>query len=423
MNILIIGGGGRENALAWKIKSSPHCDQLYVAPGNPGTKELATNLSIDWKNFELVKSSIIQYKIKLVLIGPEEPLVLGLTDYLESEFTSEELMVIGPTKEGAKLEGSKAYSKEFMQEYEIPTARYASFNANQVSEALIYIKQMNTPIVVKADGLAAGKGVTICSNHDEAKKEVLSMFDGKFGSSSNTIVLEEFLSGREYSLFVLTDGEKYKILPIAKDYKKIGEGDTGPNTGGMGAISPVPFITDELFDQTIKKVVQPTIRGLSKRKIKYHGFVFIGLIEVKGEPFVIEYNCRMGDPETEVVMPRLKSDLVSHLKALHMGLLEHEIVLFEEKAAATVMLVSGGYPGEYKKNKPVTLPTTAHESILFHAGTAHDEKGNLITAGGRVIAVTSMDDSLDKALAKSYQTIKNIKFEGMNYRKDIGILT
>jgi len=349
--------------------------------------------------------------------------VLGLTDYLEAEFTADELIVIGPTKEGAKLEGSKAYSKEFMQEYEIPTARYASFNADQVADALIYIQQMNTPIVVKADGLAAGKGVTICTNHDEAKKEVLSMFDGKFGWSSKTIVLEEFLSGREYSLFVLTDGIKYKILPIAKDYKKIGEGDTGPNTGGMGAISPVPFITDELFDLTIKRVVQPTIRGLSKRKIKYHGFVFIGLIEVKGEPYVIEYNCRMGDPETEVVMPRIKSDLVAHLNALHLGLLEHEIVLFEEKAAATVMLVSGGYPDEYIKNKPIYLLSTVSDSILFHAGTAHDEHGHLITSGGRVIAVTSVDDSLDTALAKSYHTIKKIEFEGMNYRKDIGILT
>jgi phosphoribosylamine--glycine ligase len=422
MNILIIGGGGREHALAWKIKSSPFCDRLFVAPGNPGTQQLATNLAVDWKNFELVKSSIIQYKIELVLIGPEEPLVLGLTDYLESHFSATELIVIGPTREGAKLEGSKAFSKEFMQEYEIPTARYASFNADQIAEALIYIQQMNTPIVVKADGLAAGKGVTICATQNEAKEEILSMFDGKFGVSSKTIVLEEFLSGREFSMFVLTDGFKYKILPLAKDYKKIGEGDTGPNTGGMGAISPVPFITDELFDLTIKRVVQPTIQGLKKRKIKYHGFVFIGLIEVKGEPYVIEYNCRMGDPETEVVMPRLKSDLVSHLKALHDGRLEHEVIIFEENAAATVMLVSGGYPGDYKKNKTIALPNTIKDSILFHAGTALNEQGNLITNGGRVMAVTSTDDTIEKALAKSYNAIAEIKFEGMNFRRDIGLV-
>lgn len=423
MNILLIGNGGREHAMAWKLKSSPLCSRLYIAPGNPGTATVGTNLMLDSTDFKAIHDSIIHYKIDMVVIGPEEPLVLGITDYLENHFEKEKLIVIGPTKAGAQLEGSKAFSKEFMKEFEIPTAAYGSFTADQIADALIYIEQMKTPVVVKADGLAAGKGVTICPSHEEAKKEVLSMFDGKFGASSKTVVLEEFLSGREYSMFVLTDGENYKILPIAKDYKKIGEGDTGPNTGGMGAISPVPFITDELMDLTVKWVVKPTIKGLKKRNIKYHGFVFIGLIEVKGEPFVIEYNCRMGDPETEVVMPRLASDLVAHFKALHEGKLAHETVLFDERAAATVMMVSGGYPGEYVKGKKIILPKETAPSIIFHAGTSVNDKGELITNGGRVLAITSMDESLENALAKSYKTIEGIGFEGMYFRKDIGILS
>ncbi|MEP7266174.1 MAG: phosphoribosylamine--glycine ligase [Saprospiraceae bacterium] len=420
MNILIIGSGGREHALAWKMKNSPLSDQIYITPGNPGTASIGINLYGEWKDFDALKNAIIQYRIGMVVIGPEDPLVLGLTDYLEENFSHEQLIVIGPTKESAQLEGSKSYAKIFMQENEIPTSKYESFQLENISEAFAYIDKMNTPIVVKADGLAGGKGVVICPSKEEARIEVKNMMDGKFEAAGKKVILEEFLSGREFSLFILTDGETYKILPLAKDYKKIGEGDSGPNTGGMGAISPVPFVDDKLMDKVVTKIIEPTMNGLKKRSLKYHGFIFFGLIEVNGDPYVIEYNCRLGDPETEVVMPRMHSDLVAHLKALHDGNLRHEIILIEDQEAATVMLVSGGYPGNYEKNKPINIPADLPDSIIFHAGTTLDNSNKLVTNGGRVIAVSSLGNTIEEALKKSYTSIKKISFEGMNYRKDIG---
>ena len=420
MNILILGGGGREHAMAWKIKQSPWCEQLYIAPGNPGTAALGTNLPLSLKDFESIRDAIIQYSIELVLIGPEDPLVSGLTDFLETHFDPNKVHIIGPTKIAAQLEGSKAFAKEFMQEFNIPTARYSSFSGNEVDAAIRYIGKMNTPVVVKADGLAAGKGVTICSTHEEAITEVQDMFGGKFGDASSTVVLEEFLSGREFSVFVLTDGLNYKVLPVAKDYKKIGANDTGPNTGGMGAVSPVPFVDEVMMQKVESRIIIPTIQGLHKKNFRFHGFVFIGLIEVNDEPYVIEYNCRMGDPETEVVMPRLDTDLIPLLLSLNQGTLSSQHIVESNKAACTVVLVSGGYPGHFEKNKEISLPdyTTDH-SIIFHAGTKNDQ-GRLLTHGGRVLAITSLEDNLKDAVSASYALIAKIKFENQYYRKDIG---
>ncbi|MEP7323739.1 MAG: phosphoribosylamine--glycine ligase [Saprospiraceae bacterium] len=420
MNILILGGGGREHALAWKIKQSPLCDQLFIAPGNPGTAGLGTNIHLSLKDFDKIRETIEANHIELVLIGPEEPLVLGLTDYLESHFDPAKVHIIGPTKIAAQLEGSKAFAKEFMEEFNIPTARYHSFIPSQIDDAIDYIQGMNTPIVVKADGLAAGKGVTICQSHHEAINEVKDMFDGKFGAASSVVVLEEFLSGKEFSVFVLTDGHDYKILPVAKDYKKIGERDAGPNTGGMGAVSPVSFVTASMMKEVEDKIIIPTIEGLNQKNYRYHGFVFIGLIEVGSIPYVIEYNCRMGDPETEVVMPRLKTDLVPLLLSLNQGTLASQNVEQINEAACTVVMVSGGYPGDYEKNKlisiPIVVPTS---SIIFHSGTKMED-GHLLTNGGRVLAITSTGDHLSDALRSSYELIKQIDYEGQYFRKDIG---
>jgi phosphoribosylamine---glycine ligase len=419
MNILIIGGGGREHALAWKVKQSPLCSQLFIAPGNPGTMALGQNIAVSLSDFDQIALIIQTHHIELVIIGPEDPLVHGLTDFLEAKFNNR-LKIIGPGKSGAQLEGSKAFAKSFMADMNIPTAAYASFQVQDHEAAKAYIRQMKTPIVIKADGLAAGKGVTIAATIAEALAEVESMFTGKFGQASTRIVVEEFLAGREFSMFVLTDGNHYKILPLAKDYKKVLEGDLGPNTGGMGAISPVPFVSSELMHRTIERVVKPSILGIQQKNLNYKGILFIGLIEVEGNPYVIEYNCRLGDPETEVVLPKLASDLVAHFDALAEGRLEHEIILEDDRSVATVMLVSGGYPGEYQKNKPIHLPDSHEESILFHAGTKRNESGILLTAGGRVMAVTSYGISLKAAVKNSYRTIDHIHFEEMQYRKDIG---
>ncbi len=420
MNILILGGGGREHAFAWKIRQSTLCEKLIIAPGNPGTAQVGTNSTVSLKDFEAICSIVADHKIDLVLIGPEEPLVTGLTDYLEKRF-GPNLIVIGPTQLAAQLEGSKAFAKVFMEEFNIPTARYQSFDNTELEKALLYLDQMQTPIVVKADGLAAGKGVSICQTKLEAYTEVQHMLDGKFGDASSTVVLEEFLSGLEFSVFVLTDGFNYKILPVAKDYKKVGLGDSGPNTGGMGAVSPVIFVDETMMQKVEQRIILPTIKGIQSRGYKYHGFIFIGLIEVNGEPFVIEYNCRMGDPETEVVIPRLQSDLVALLAATHDGTLDECMIELDPKTACTVVMVSGGYPGSFNKNKPITIPTSVDEnSIVFHAGTALDQNGILVTNGGRVLAVTSKADSLPDALQRSYEVVHQIQFSESYFRSDIG---
>lgn len=419
MNVLIIGGGGREHTLAWKIRESPLCDSLFIAPGNPGTASLGQNIKIAIDDFKAIEEIIQSQIVGLVLIGPEDPLVSGLTDYLEAKF-GKDLIVIGPTRIAAQLEGSKAFAKRFMEEFNIPTARYRSFEQLELQEAMKYIDLMQVPIVVKADGLAAGKGVSICSSHLEAKEEVKSMLDGKFGLSSHRVVLEEYLNGKEFSVFVVTDGDQYQLLPVAKDYKKIGEGDSGPNTGGMGAVSPVSFVDKVLMEKVISRIIKPTIKGLKTKQYKYHGFVFFGLIEVGGEPYVIEYNCRLGDPETEVILPRLKNDLVELLVAVHHHKLSEIQVEVSEKAAVTVMLVSSGYPGSFEKAKRITLPETMNQSILFHAGTSTNESGELVTSGGRVMAITSLAEEKDQALHQAYSTLENIHFEGKVFRKDIG---
>lgn len=420
MNVLIIGGGGREHALAWKIKQSKRCDSLFIAPGNPGTASVGINVDISVKDFTSIGELIRVHQIGLVLIGPEDPLVSGLTDYLESRFDESELAVIGPTQMAAQLEGSKAFAKRFMEEFEIPTAKYRSFGQDDLSAAFGYIDDMNVPIVVKADGLAAGKGVSICESREEAKHEVSAMLQGKFGSSSYQVVLEEFLKGREFSVFVLTDGDRFCLLPVAKDYKKIGEQDTGPNTGGMGAVSPVPFVDQILMDKVLSRIIEPTIQGLKSKKYKYHGFIFFGLIEVDGEPFVIEYNCRLGDPETEVIIPRIKNDLLELLMATHQHRWSDLEVEESEQSAVTIMLVSSGYPGEFEKGKIISIPESGHESIIFLSGTAINSSGQLVTSGGRVMAVTSMAENQEKALTKSYTTINKIQFEGKVFRRDIG---
>ncbi len=420
MNILIIGGGGREHTLAWKIRQSPLCDHLFIAPGNPGTTMLGENVKIPVGDFKGIEEIIRSKTIGMVIIGPEDPLVNGLTDYLELKFSGSELIVIGPTRVAAQLEGSKAFAKRFMDELNIPTAKYQSFGQEAVREALEYIDLMQVPIVVKADGLAAGKGVTICATHQEAKEEVKSMLDGKFGLSSQQVVLEEFLAGREFSVFALTDGDQYKILPVAKDYKKIGENDSGPNTGGMGAVSPVSFVDAVMMKKVISRIVEPTILGLKSKGYKYHGFVFFGLIEVSGEPFVIEYNCRLGDPETEVILPRLKNDLVELLSAMHHHTLSGIQIEESEQVAVTVMMVSAGYPGSFEKSKVITLPGSPDQSLIFHAGTATNEEGQLVTAGGRVMAVTALADDKNQALRQAYSILEHIKFEGKVFRKDIG---
>ena len=420
MNILILGSGGREHTFAYKIAQSKKCKQLFVAPGNAGTSEIATNISISVNDFEAIKKCVINNNIKMVIVGPEDPLVNGIADYFLETTELKNVMLIGPSKVGALLEGSKERAKEFMMDHQIPTAVYQSFTKESLKEGKLFLETLNPPFVLKADGLAAGKGVLILNNIDEAKNELEDMLsNSKFGVASDTVVIEEFLDGIELSVFVLTDGKNYKILPTAKDYKRIGEGDTGLNTGGMGAISPVPFVDEILMKKIEERIVIPTISGLKKENIDYKGFVFIGLINVNNEPFVIEYNVRMGDPETEVVLPRIKSDLVDLFEATFHQELDKTSIEIDERAATTVMLVSGGYPEAYEKGKLILGIENIQDSIVFHAGTTI-KNNKIVTNGGRVLAITSMDLDYKKALKQSYQNIEKLNFDGMNYRKDIG---
>ncbi|MEM9680015.1 MAG: phosphoribosylamine--glycine ligase [Bacteroidota bacterium] len=420
MNILILGSGGREHTFAWKIAQSDSCDTLFVAPGNSGTNKVATNLEINVTDFDAIKQAVISHHIDMLVVGPEDPLVLGIHDFFLNDEQLKAVKVIGPQKAAATLEGSKEFAKEFMMRYQIPTAAYQSFTKDNVEEGYKFLETLNPPYVLKADGLAAGKGVLIINDIDEAKIELSNMLvDAKFGNASAKVVIEEFLDGIELSCFVLTDGNNYKILPTAKDYKRIGEGDTGLNTGGMGAISPVPF-ADNVFSQKIEdQIVKPTIEGLKKDGLPYVGFIFIGLIKVGDDPKVIEYNVRMGDPETEVVLPRLKTDLVKLLDAAANGTLADMDIEIDDRAATTIMLVSGGYPEAYEKGKEITGLESVEESIVFHAGAKQDED-KIITSGGRVMAITSFGDTYEEAIKKSYQNAKRLHFDKMYYRTDIG---
>jgi phosphoribosylamine--glycine ligase len=420
MTILILGSGGREHTFAWKISQSPLCKALYVAPGNSGTAKLATNVNISVTDFEAIKHLVLEKGIDMVIVGPEDPLVQGIHDFFLNDKELKHVAVIGPEKAAAELEGSKEFAKEFMMRHHIPTAAYKSFNKNNVEEGYAFLETLNPPYVLKADGLAAGKGVLILNDLSEAKAELKNMLvDAKFGEASTKVVIEEFLDGIELSCFVLTDGKNYKILPTAKDYKRIGEGDTGLNTGGMGAVSPVPFATSEFLNKIEERIVKPTIEGLQKDKLPYKGFVFIGLIKVGDNPKVIEYNVRMGDPETEVVLPRLKNDLVEIFKAITNQTLDKINIEIDERAATTVMLVSGGYPEMYEKGKEISGIENIIDSITFHAG-AKLEGDKTVTSGGRVMAITSYGNTYQEAIKKSYQSIEKLYFDKMYYRKDIG---
>src|SRR5215203_2257264 len=421
MNILLLGSGGREHALAWKISQSKQCSKLFIAPGNPGTSECGTNLSFSVIDFDAIKKCCIKEKIELVIVGPEEPLVKGIVDFLKEDQKLKNLLVIGPSKEAAQLEGSKAYAKAFMQRHNIPTADYKEFTEENFAEGIEYLKQHPLPIVLKADGLAAGKGVIICQNYVEAIAEFeLMIQDAKFGEASRKVVVEEFLSGIELSFFVLTDGKKYVLLPEAKDYKRIGEGDKGLNTGGMGAVSPVPFADEVFRKKIIEKVVEPTINGLQKDGLDYKGFVFVGIIKVDDEPFIIEYNCRMGDPETEVVLPRLKNDLVELFIATAKQQLDTVEISIDERFAAATVAVSGGYPNNFEKGFAITgLNEEVDGTILFHSGTKQEGK-KIVTSGGRVLCVTAVADTLENAVHKTQERLRQIKYDGMYYRRDIG---
>jgi phosphoribosylamine--glycine ligase len=420
MNILILGSGGREHTFAWKASQSKRCTGLFVAPGNSGTEVIATNLNIAVTDFEAIKKAVIQNHIELVVVGPEDPLVQGIHDFFLEDEALKKVAVIGPQKAAAELEGSKEFAKEFMIRHNIPTAAYQSFTKETVEEGYRFLETLKPPYVLKADGLAAGKGVLILEALEAAKAELRSMLvDAKFGQASTKVVIEEFLDGIELSCFVLTDGKNYKILPTAKDYKRIGEGDTGLNTGGMGAVSPVPFATKVFLDRIETEVVKPTVDGLKKDNLPYVGFIFIGLIKVGDDPKVIEYNVRMGDPETEVVLPRLKTDLVEIFQAMANQTLSEVDIEIDERAATTIMLVSGGYPEAYEKGKEITGLENITDSIAFHAG-AKFQKGKVVTSGGRVMAITSYGNTYQEAIKKSYQSIENLHFDKMNYRKDIG---
>ncbi len=417
MNILLIGSGGRESAFAWKLHQSPLLDKLYISPGNPGTAQYGTNVNIDIESIDELVDFIKKSKIEMLIVGPEKPLVEGIYDKLIKILPK--LKIIGPSQKGAMLEGSKAYAKEFMKEFGIPTAGYKVFTQNQKEEALEFIDSIKTPIVIKADGLAAGKGVFITEDKQSAKNSISDIFNGKFGDAGNKIVIEEFLDGIEYSVFVITDSKSFKMLPIAKDYKRIGEGDTGLNTGGMGAISPVSFINDDLLIKTVVKIIQPTISGIWQKDIDYKGFIFFGLINVDGDPYVIEYNCRMGDPESEVVFPRLKNDLIELLNSLYTADLAEHTIEHNSDYAVTVMLTSKGYPEKYETAKEINNLGIVDESIIFHAGTKNiDDK--IVTSGGRVLAITSLGKTKEKALEKSLKNASKIDFEGKYYRRDIG---
>lgn len=419
MKILLLGSGGREHAFAWKIRQSPFCEQLFIAPGNAGTASLGVNVPLNPNDFEAIGKFVQDKVVDMVVVGPEEPLVNGIYDYFKNTPALEQVRVIGPSKTGAQLEGSKAFAKRFMMERDIPTAAYAEFTADQLEEGLAYIEQQSPPVVLKADGLAAGKGVLICQSVEESKTEFRAMLAGKFGQASSRVVVEEFLDGIEFSVFVITDGNKYKRLPIAKDYKRAGEGDTGLNTGGMGAISPVFFVDDQLMAKVENWIISPTITGLQELGAPYKGFLFFGLIKVGNAPYVIEYNCRMGDPETEVVFPRLENDLVELMLALDDGKLGEIEIKKDPRAAATVILVSGGYPGPYENGKIISGLDEVEGSIVFHAGTKLED-GQVTTNGGRVIALTSYGDDFQKAVALSLKNAEKVRYEGKYYRQDIG---
>lgn len=417
MNILILGSGGREHALAWKIKQSAYCDKLFVAPGNAGTAHIAENVSMDVNDFEKQRQFCKENNIELVVVGPEDPLVKGVYDFFKED---ENILVIGPSKEGAQLEGSKSFSKKFMQRHNIPTAAYAEFDAASFEQGKQYILQQTLPVVLKADGLAAGKGVVIAATHEQALQAFEGMIIHKqFGDASAKVVVEQFLDGIEASVFVLTDGTDYKIIGHAKDYKRIGEGDTGLNTGGMGCVTPVPFVEGEFMQKVEERIIKPTVNGLYSEQIVYKGFIFFGLINIQGEPFVIEYNARMGDPETEVVLPGLKNDLVELFLAVGNGTLKDCNVSIDKRAIATIVAVSGGYPGDYEKGKTVRLPQHTGDSIIFHAGT-RVEGDHVVTNGGRVLAVTSSGNSIQQAVVQSKEILEQVSFEGMYYRQDIG---
>lgn len=420
MRVLLLGSGGREHALAWKIAQSSILDELYIAPGNAGTRQFGKNIPISPIDFDAVKLFVLENSIEMVVVGPEEPLVLGIYDFFTADPDLYKIPVIGPSKYGAQLEGSKDFAKEFMNRHSIPTAKYATFTIDNLEEGLLFLKNMKSPYVLKADGLAAGKGVLIIQDLDEAQAELKSMLQHeKFGEASKKVVIEQFLDGIELSVFIVTDGHSFKLLPEAKDYKRIGEGDTGPNTGGMGAISPVPFADAAFMDKVHNRIIVPTVKGLKSEGIVYKGFVFFGLICVKGDPYVIEYNCRMGDPETEVVIPRLKSDILDLFEGIASNTLSERDIQFIDKSAATVMMVAGGYPYVYEKGKQIYGLNSVVDSLVFHAGTIADGP-SVLTSGGRVLAVTSYGKNIEVAIEKAYEAVSKISFEGAYYRKDLG---
>ena len=420
MNVLVLGSGGREHTFAWKIANSPLCGSLFVAPGNSGTAGIATNLEIGVNDFQSIKKAVIKHDIQMVIVGPEDPLVRGIHDFFLNDPTLKYTAVIGPQKAAAQLEGSKEFAKEFLFRHQIPTAAYQSFTAHEIEKGYAFLETLSPPYVLKADGLAAGKGVLIIKDLNEAKTELKQMLlDSKFGAASAKVVIEEFLDGIELSCFVLTDGENYKILPTAKDYKRIGEGDTGLNTGGMGAISPVPFANETLMAKIEARIVAPTIEGLKIDQLPYKGFVFIGLIVVNNEPMVIEYNVRMGDPETEAVLPRVNTDLMEIFVAIKDQTLNQIDIEISPETAATVVLVSGGYPGPYEKGYPIKGLESVENALVFHAGAKNDGD-KIVTSGGRVVAVTAFGNDYKAALSKSYQAVSKITFQGMNYRRDLG---